>query len=257
MNDPIEELRKKIIESLTQKKSDWKGKVFDTQQYQQELKYIDDITYDFISSIRTISIYSRRGGDIYDNFLCIKASDDIIQSALAIHMMAKNGIHNTIKRELRYLIEMNTKYVIVDYAKMGAKLEDKTKYLKDEIPNSSIEIIDKYSTPFNEPLKSNFRSEVKDFFYKSCAYVHPSKKQIDEQIKNYENGNTIGFESAKMFSDLNRLIFRAYDMMLTMCFHSFGHSMSKDLFEQIFDDNAKWKFHKGKYVKEYRKTLFQ
>lgn len=257
MDDYVDELRKKILESLISKQSDWKEKVFKTQQYQQELKFIDDITKDFVDALRFISIYSTRGGDIYENFLCIKATDDIIQSAIAIHMMMKNGIHNTVKRELRYLIEMNTKYVIVDYAKMGEKLETKTQYLKNEIPNSSIEIIENYSTPFAEPVKSNFRCEVKDFFYKSCAYVHPSKKQLDEQLNNYENGNTIGFESSKMFSDLNKLIFRAYDMMLTMCYHSFGYSMSKDLFEQIFNENPKWKFHKGKYVKEYKKTLFE
>lgn len=257
MNDYIDELRKKILESLYTKQSDWKEKVFETQDYQQQLKFIDDTTKDFVYTLRSISIYSSRAEYIYENFLCIKATDDIIQSAIAIHMMMKSGIHNTVKRELRYLIEMNTKYVSVDYAKMGEKLEVKTQYLKNEIPNSSIEIINKYSTPFAEPVKSNFRSEVKDFFYKSCAYVHPSKKQLDEQLNNYENGNTIGFESSKMFSDLNKLIFRAYDMMLTMCFHSFGHSMSKDLFEQIFNENPRWKFHKGKYVKEYHKTLFE
>ncbi len=60
----------------------------------------------------------------------------------------------------------------------------------------------------------------------------------------------------KMINDINKLVFRAYDMILTMVFHSFGYSMSKDLFEQIFNDNPKWKFHKGKYVKEYSKTLF-
>lgn len=59
-----------------------------------------------------------------------------------------------------------------------------------------------------------------------------------------------------MFTDMNRVLFRAYDMILVMIFHSFGHSMSKDLFEQLFDENPKWKFHKGKYVKEFRKTLF-
>ena len=151
---------------------------------------------------------------------------------------------------------MITKYVIVDYAKMGESFEVKTEYLRNEIPNSSIDIVNQYSTPFSVDTKEQFQSEIKDFFYKACAYVHPSKKQIDEQVKNYERGNTIGFESSKMFIDINKLVFRAYDMILTMVFHSYGYSMSKDLFEQIFNDNPKWKFHKGKYVKEYSKTLF-
>lgn len=256
MEDPIEELRKRILEKFISTKSDWVEKTYNSQQYQQELKYIKDISTDYIDTLRAISFYSTRGGDIYNKFLCINAIDDLIQSAIAILTLIENGIHNTVKRELRYLIEMITKYVIVDYAKMGESFEVKTEYLKDEIPNSSIDIVSEYSTPFSDDTKGQFHSEIKDFFYKACAYVHPSKKQIDEQVKNYERGNTIGFESSKMFSDINKLVFRAYDMILTMVFHSFGYSMSKDLFEQIFNDNPKWKFHKGKYVKEYLKTLF-
>lgn len=244
------------MESFTSKKSEWTEKVFNSQQYQQELKYIKDITKDFVDTLRIISLYSTRAGGIYDSFLCVRTIDDLIQSSIGIFSMVKNGIHNTVRRELRYLIEMITKYVIVDYAKMDESFEIKTQFLKNKIPNSSIEIVMKYSTPFSSPIKEQFQNEIKDFFRKSCAYVHPSKRQIDEQVTNYQRGNTIGFESAKMFTDINRIVFRAYDMILTMVFHSFGNSMSKDLFEQIFNENPKWKFHKGKYVKEYANVLF-
>ncbi|MBH0005131.1 hypothetical protein [Psychrobacter sp. SWN149] len=256
MEDPIEELRKELQQAFLTKTSYWKDEVYDSQQYQQEIKNIQTISMDFINAVRLISMYSTRGADIYNNFLCIKTIDDLIQSAIGIKVMIENGIHNTARRELRYLIEMTTKYVIVDYAKMGYSFDSKTEYLRDSVPNSSIKVIDDYSTPFSGDLKNNFRSEVKDFFYDACAYVHPSKKQIDEQMKNYRRNNTIGFESAKMFTDINKVLFRAYDMILVMTFHSFGHSMSKDLFEQVFDENPSWKFHKGKYVKEFRKTLF-
>lgn len=255
MKDPIEELKENILEAMSKKKNDWQEKVFKSQQYQQEIKYLNDITKDFIDSLRSISFYSTRAGEIYDHFLCIRAIDDIIQSAIGILTLTQNGIHNTSKRELRYLIEMVTKYVIVDFDKMGEKIEIKTEYLRDEIPNSSIDIIERYSTPFLDTDKTEFQSEVKDFFYKACAYVHPSKKQIDEQLVNYNKGINIGFETAKMFNIINQLIFRAYDMILTMVFHGFGHSMSGDLFIQLFDDNKKWKFHKGKYVSRYSRNF--
>jgi hypothetical protein len=256
MEDPIDALRKKLMQSLKTKTSDWVNEVYDSQQYQQELKSLQKISLDFVDAVRLVSIYSTRGGDTYDNFLCIRTIDDLIQSAIGIKALIENGIHNTARRELRYLIEMTTKYVLVDCAKIGESFISKTEYLRDDIPNSSIEVIDDYTTPFSDDLQNAFRSEVKDFFYKACAYVHPSKRQIDEQMTNYERGNTIGFESAKMFTDINKVLFRAYDMILVMVFHSFGHSMTKDLFEQVFDENLKWKFHKGKYVKEFRKVLF-
>ncbi|WP_419678479.1 hypothetical protein ACN2EN_05635 [Aliarcobacter lanthieri] len=251
----IEELIIKLKENVTCKQDAWKKDVYNSQHYQEELKLIRDITSDFIHTLNSISLYSTRVGKIYDDFLTIKAIDDILQSVIAILSLVENGIHNTIKRELRYLIEMMTKYVIVDYIKMGEKITIKTQYLKDSIPNSSIDIIDQYTPLLSVEKNDDFKTEVKDFFYKACAYVHPSKKQIDEQVKNYERGNTIGFESSKMLADMNKLIFRAYDMILVMLFHGFGDSMSGDLFIQLLDDNKKWKFHKSKYVKEYSKNF--
>jgi hypothetical protein len=255
--DPMVQIFKKAMNDMVKKKNNWEENVFNSQQYQQELAYIDSITKDFIDTISTIDIYSTRATHIYDKFLTIHAKNDLIQSAIAILHMVKSGIHNTVKRELRYLVEMMTKYLIVDYDKMGKPLQEKLDYLKDNIPNSSIEIIDTLSMPFEAIKQKEFNDEVKDFFYKACAYVHPSKKQIEEQLDNYNSGATIGFETAKMFSDVNKLVFRAYDMLLAMLFHGFGYSMTGDLFIQVFDENEKWKYHKGKYVKEISKQFNQ
>jgi len=251
----MEERLAKLKEMRTCKKDTWSQNIYNSQDYQQELKLIKDITNDFVYTLNLISLYSTRAGKLYDDFLTIKAIDDILQSVIAILSLVENGIHNTVKRELRYLIEMMTKYIIVDYEKMGESLATKTQYLKDSIPNSSIDVIDQYSPPLQGTKNAEFKAEVKDFFYKACDYVHPSKKQIDEQIKNYEKGNTIGFESSKMLADINKLIFRAYDMILVMLFHGFGDDLSGDLLIQLLDDNKKWKFHKSKYVKEYSKNF--
>ncbi len=64
---------------------------------------------------------------------------------------------------------MMTKFVIVDYDKMGETLNVKTEYLKTNIPNPSIEIIDQYNLPFSDKLNQEFKNEVKDFFIK---HVH-------------------------------------------------------------------------------------
>ena len=82
MEDPIEELRKELQQAFLTKTSYWKDEVYDSQQYQQEIKNIQTISMDFISAVRLISMYSTRGGDIYNNFLCIRTIDDLIQSEL-------------------------------------------------------------------------------------------------------------------------------------------------------------------------------
>ncbi|MCH8955960.1 hypothetical protein IIA28_11685 [candidate division KSB1 bacterium] len=253
--DDFNDIFIKIADELSKKREQHKEKVFDSQQFQQELKHLSAYTFDFVQCIRSIAFYSTRAKDIYDNFLTIRASDDYLQLAIGVRSLVVNGIQNMAKRELRYMIEMTVKYLIVDQELMGKELPQKTEYLKTNIPNSSIDVIERMNTPFNETLDLEFKSEIKDFFYKSCAYVHPSKKQIEEQLNNYKKGYTIGFESASMLCDISKLIFRAYDMILVMLFHGFGESMSGDLFIQNFDEDDKWKFHKGKYVKQYSKLF--
>src|SRR5690606_38544057 len=153
-----------------------------------------------------------RAKDIYDKFLTIRSSDDLIQSIDGLRDLVVNGIHNMARREVRYMIEMTVKYLVVDQEKMREELSAKTQHLPDNVPNSSIEVIDRLSTPFETTIDKQFKDEVKDMFYKACAYVHPSKRQIDEQVDNYSKGIHIGFETAKMLADINKLLFRAYDI---------------------------------------------
>jgi hypothetical protein len=255
MDDYFKQLSEELKMQLQEKIKQHHTVVVNSQQYQEELKYLSDFSYDAIQTIRTISFYSTRAKAIYDEFLTIKSSDDLLQSIVGLRELVVNGFHNMVKREMRYMIEMTTKYLIVDQEKMGQNLSVKTQYLADEIPNSSIEVIDRLSTPFDSTLDKQYKDEVKDFFYKACAYVHPSKRQIEEQIDNYTKGLHIGFETARMLSNINKLLFRSYDIILTMLFIGFGQSMSGDLFIEIYDTQPKWKFHKGKYLKEYSKLF--
>lgn len=104
-----------------------------------------------------------------------------MQSVIAIKSLVENGIHNTVKRELRYLIEMMTKYVIVDYVKMGKSFNIKTNYLKENIPNSSIEIIDQYTPPLSADKNEEFKAEVKDFFIKRVVmFIHQKNKLMNK-----------------------------------------------------------------------------
>lgn len=103
-------------------------------------------------------------------------------------------------------------------------------------------------------VDKEFKDEIKDIFYKA-AYVHPPQRQIEEQLENYSKGIKVGFETSKMLAEINKLIFRTYYTILTLLFIGLGHSMSGELFIEIYDTEPKWKFHKGKYIKQYSKLF--
>lgn len=255
MDPLIQKLLQKNIEKTKEKSTKYKSEIFNSQQFQQELKYISNITFDFIEAIRQISIYSTRSKEIYQQLLTIRASDDIIQSAMGIRFLTMDGLQNMAKRELRYLIEMSTKYLVIDQEMMGKTIKEKTHYLRTRIPNSSIDVTERLLTYFDSELDKQFKDEIRDFYYKACAYVHPSQKQIEEQLRNYDNGFMLGFESAKSLQNTNKIVFRAYDIILVLLLTGFGHSMAGDLFINNFDNNRKWKFHRGKYINHFSKLF--
>lgn len=257
MDKTIDDFKKLLFEERNAKIEKWQTDVLKSERYSLGIRYLNDITQDFIFTLHSVAVYATRAQSIYCDFLTIQAIDDILQSSIAIQSLVSNGIHNTVKRELRYLLEMMTKYVVVDWDLMTkkCKLEDKVKYLAT-LPNSSISVIEKVTPPLPTQVVKEFQDEVTDFFYKACAFVHPSKEQLEQQLTAYGRGNTIGFESTEMLDKINKQIFRAYDFLLVLLFHGFGKQMSGDLFEQLFSANPKWKFHKGKYTKQLGKIVY-
>jgi hypothetical protein len=245
----------KEIKEYFKKKQAWWNNISNSQHYKQEQKYLTDITFDFINTIRIIAMYSNRAPHIYNSFLTITTIDDLIESSMAILMMVNNGIHNASKRELRYILEMSVKYGVVDWTLMGKSLEDKIQHLDHNIPKSTISPIEDICMPFTEDVLIEFKTDVKRIYSQRCRYVHPSKEQLIEQLKNIKEGYTIGFESAEMFTKMNKAIFEVYDIILAILFSCFGNSMSGDIFEQVLDLNKKWKFHKGKYTSQISKVL--
>lgn len=252
--NPFEEVRLEQEAALQQTIEEFE-KARNSDHYKQEQRFLSAFSFDAINTVRAISDYSTRARSLYDEFLTIKASDDLIQSFIAILLLMDNGIHNIAKREIRYLLEMTLKYLIVDQEQQGKTLREKTQYLNDEVPNSSIDVTERVYLPFEAGVNQEFIGDVKDVFYKACAFVHPSQQQIEEQIRNYERRSYIGFETPKMFESTNKTVFRAYDLIFTMLFVGFGQSMSGDLFIEVFDQNPKWQFHKGKYVRQYSKLF--
>ena len=79
-------------------------------------------------------------------------------------------------------------------------------------------------------------------------YVHVSRRQIEERMVLVEKGRSLGFETDEELGKIGRLMFRVYDLALTLYFHGYDLSMTGDVFIEVLDNMPSWKFHKGKYV---------
>jgi hypothetical protein len=220
--------------------------------YQSELKFIERITSDIIMLLRLCLTYSGRAGEYSENSLTIRSTDDLAQSVLATWHLVQQGMINPVKRELRYIIESSVKYLYVDQHAKGmeslAKLPERLAFLETNV-NSSIDVREELKLAALHPDDAKqFVDELYDIYRDCCAYVHVSRRQIEERLDMVEKGRSLGFETAEELRKIGRLMFRVYDVALTLYFHGYDLSMTGDIFIEALDDLSKWKFHKGKYV---------
>ena len=221
--------------------------------YQGELKYIRRMTYDISNVLGICLMYSHRTGEYFKNSLMINCTDDIGQSLFAVSHLVEEGLINPGKRELRYIIENIVKNLYVDQCAARQKppfpgLTERLAFLKTNV-NSTIDVRNQLKlTALPSDKEKQLIDDIYNIYRDCCAYVHVSREQIEERLKAIEKGRSLGFETAKELKSIGQLMFRVYDIVLTLYFHGCGMETTGDVFIDCLDDLTTWKFHKGKYV---------
>jgi hypothetical protein len=221
----------------------------DSAAFKAQGIYLDRITQSFAFALRlshfAFTRYPEAGKWLQQRF-----ADDFLESAVSVAMLAKEGVFNSPRRELRYMLEAAVKYVYVDQQVPGeASTDDRLALLRDtkQVPRSSINPIDDTTIRMlNEP--DAFRHAVRSAFGVLSGYVHLSERQLKERLVRTERGEFSGFESAKTLEAFNRLVFQTYDLVLVLLFEGIGPSFTGDIFIQALDDEPDWKFHKGRFM---------
>jgi len=222
-----------------------------SERYVAQLKVTDRITGSFIEGVRSANLVFTRYPDA-ENWLLHRFMDDFIESAVAIRALAAQGVFNVGRRELRYLVEAAVKHVYVDQQLPGgASLQDRLVFLGDNagVPRSSVDPVDRVTVRMlKEP--NHLTGAVHSAFGALSGYTHLSKKQLDERLQRASRGEFSGFENAGTLEAFNQLLFRTYDVVLALIFEGIGPSFVGDLFIHVFDEQPRWRFHKGQLVGE-------
>jgi hypothetical protein len=227
--------------------------VSSSPEYHNEVKFISRVTGDLVRLLQVCNVYSTRAGAYSENSIVVRSTEDLAQSVLAAWKLIQDGLINPVKRELRYVIESQIKYLFVDQqtesGKPLTKLDERLDYLQANVDSSVDVRLQLKLHLFHPDDAKQFVAELYDAYRECCAYVHVSRRQIEERLQLAEAGRSLGFETADELRKIGHLMFRVYDMALALYFHGYGASMTGDVFITVLDDWPAWKFHKGKYVK--------
>lgn len=224
----------------------------ESDEYQNSLRLLEVVTFDFIKGMKSCSIYCSRGAEFRNNSLSLSHIDDYFMSAIMILTMLKEGGINTAKREIRYLIDSSMRYLYVDQQLWRGKLNEKVVYFDKKIDKSNIKYISDIDFHMigNQTLKKSFGSEYTQNYYKACEYVHASTRQIEERFSLYEQGITIGLERADQLQEVAELLSEAYSTLLVFTFHASGVSTVGDLMLDTLSPQDDWVYNGNKYIAE-------
>lgn len=237
-------------EALDRRMHDWQ-EAARGEQYVAQQTVLDRITWDFILAVRAAAFAFTRYPES-NKWLLHRFIDDFLESSIAILTLARQGVLNVGRRELRYLLEAAVKHVFVDQAVSGdTPLEDRLAFLNDrkKVPRSSVAPVDHLAIRMiADP--ACLKAAVRSAFGNLSGYTHISKGQLDERLRRAERGEYTGFEGAATLDAFNRLLVGTYDVILALVFEGIGPGFTGDLFIGVFDDQPEWRFHRTKFVRE-------
>ena len=218
-----------------------------SKEFQDQVKYLRRITRDFLKTTQICWFAATRYEPFVDNSLVFRSIDDLNQSVVALQTLIEEGMLTPAHREMRYILESSVKNLFVDQKTPTRNFEDKVMFLHEQVPRSSISVVNDLYVPFE--LKTAFIADIKGIYSRACAYVHPSKMQVDERVSLASIDVYIGFERLRDLERINKELFRLYEATLILVFSVLDRSSLGDIFIQWLDDDQNWRFHKGKYIK--------
>ncbi len=190
----------------------------------------------------------RDGKSDKSNFF-LRMVDDITQSTISIETLAKEGITNTCKRELRYLIELAIKSTIITKTSTKIGINEQIEEYKNLLNSSNINPLNKLHLDFfNEQDEKEFKTDVKKTYGLLSKFTHASAEQITERIGRAMNGKAIGFEGVDELQDLNELIEKVFSQVIVFIFNAVPQYVVGDYLVESNGGINNWYFKKSKYI---------
>lgn len=191
---------------------------------------------------------SRDGVSHKDNFF-LRMIDDIIQSSTSIELLAREGVTNTCKRELRYLLEVSIKSCFIVNSFSGKTFELQIEEYNKLLDSSNINPINTLKLGYlKDGVDKLFLTDVKKMYGYLSNYTHSTSYQITERLNRVQNGRSIGYEGISELKDLNDSIERVFSYVLVFIFHSVAQYVVGDYLVESNGDSINWHFNQSKYI---------
>jgi hypothetical protein len=249
----LEDTIANFANTLRQQRESYQTTTLDSAAFKDAILYLEGMASDFLMAQTCVPLIGARFSAA-DNYLLFRFAPYMAESAIAITAAAKEGMQNSARRELRFLLEASTKLSSRDFHTEAKTFEERMNGLADRSQKFSdyLEHLE-YFDGFENPQDAN--QATLSLYSDLSRFVHPTATQFQTAMGKSKRNESLGMESVATLNAFNRLAFQVYDLALVRLFHSLGLSMAGDIFVQILDGELTWRFHKGKFTQRLSKCF--
>jgi hypothetical protein len=218
-------------------------------EVEKEIRHTEEICRAFLFGLQFIISDTARDPDYFDNHLLSYASQDFIQSVVAIPLLVREGVHNACRRELRFVMEMSIKLCRIQQEQPSSTVAAKLESLKRILDTTNISIQNQINLNLlPEAVRADFTRSVGRLYGNASQYVHLTHAQVLERIALVEAGRTSGRENAEDIQTLNLMISKGLALSMVFIFHAAPEYVAGDLLVQHDGSSLNWFFGGSKYI---------
>ncbi|MBY5545990.1 hypothetical protein HFO61_03895 [Rhizobium leguminosarum] len=163
-----------------------------------------------------------------DNHLLRPLLQDLIESAFSLSILAREGMHSVLIRELRFVVEASIKLCFVQQRSYQSSIVEKLETFRKELESPRIPLRDVKLSMLSSDTVRDFTEEAGRLYGRTSSYIHWSASQIQERMDQMEKGNSVGRESQETVQATNDLIRRSLAASLVLVFHSVPEYVAGD-----------------------------
>lgn len=215
----------------------------------EQVRHAEQLIGAFLAGIDFIIRDTARDPGYSDTHMLSYTAQDYLQSAIALPMLIREGIHNVCRRELRFILEMSIKVCRIQQQDYNADIATKLISLKATFDTTNISMQKQANlTLLPEAQRAVFYEEVGRLYGQTSEYVHWTSAQTHERIAMVDQGRTSGNESVEDIKNLNSLIARGLAASLVFLFHSVPEYVAGDYLVESDGASLDWLYSSSRFM---------
>jgi len=221
----------------------------ETTERDTEIRTSFEICHNFLTALRFIVMDTARDPKYFETHLLSYVAQDLIEASVAIPLLVQQGIRNTCRRDLRFMLESTIKLAYIHQQDYASEIGSKLATFRSDLNSSKISVKNDVNlSMIEESLRDSLQEDTGRLYGETSNYVHLTANQIQQRIAEVNSGRTVGHESANDVRALNLLLSRGLALSLVFLFHAVPEYVAGDWLVQADGLSNPWYYRKSRFL---------